>query len=145
MEQQAWANALVSGALTEEQVLQDFLGSIEFYAYAQSVVPSGGGDQRYVRALYQLVLGRPATDSETQAWVDSLSAIDRNTIAAEFIASPEFRGNFVTSLYSDILHRLPASDERTLWVISNVSLQEMRQQIEGSQEAFLFGITALYV
>jgi hypothetical protein len=144
-EQQAWANALLSGALTEEQVLQDFLGSIEFYAYAQSVVPSGVADQRYVRALYQLVLGRPATDSETQAWVDSLSAIDRNTIAAEFIASPEFRGNFVTSLYSDVLHRLPASQERTLWVISNVSLQEMRQQIEGSQEAFLFGITALYV
>ncbi len=61
-EEQGWGNALASE--TEEQVLAQFLASAEFYNLAQNLVSSGTPDERFIQAMYQLVLNRQASSTE---------------------------------------------------------------------------------
>ena len=43
---------------SESQVLSQILSSSEFYARAQQLISSGSADERYVQALYQVLLNR---------------------------------------------------------------------------------------
>src|SRR5262249_54979006 len=64
-EELGWVNLLQAGQ-TEEQVLSQILGNSghEFYDRAQTLGFGGTADQNYVRALYQALLNRTASNSE---------------------------------------------------------------------------------
>jgi hypothetical protein len=134
-EDQAWINGLRSGALSEEAVIQGFLASTEFINRAQSIIASGDSDHRWVTALYQMALGRSASDAEVQAWVNALPALGRSGVAAGFVESAEFRANYVGSIYVDVLRRIASDSEVNAWVNSGLSLEEIRDSILSSNEA----------
>src|SRR5262249_43702547 len=75
-EQQGWVDLLQSGE-TEERVLSLILTQQEFYNRAQSLVASGTPDERYVKALYQLLLGREAAAGEIANDVGGLASQGR--------------------------------------------------------------------
>src|SRR5205823_8901708 len=68
-EAQGLVDQLAAGA-GEEQVLGGLLASDEFFNRAQTLVPSGTPNERFVRALYQLLLERPAGPSELTGWLN---------------------------------------------------------------------------
>src|SRR5262249_39827962 len=64
-EEQGWVNALLSGQ-TEETMLGGFLGTPEFFNRAQTLIASGTQNERFVSALYLLLLDRTPSAGEIQ-------------------------------------------------------------------------------
>jgi hypothetical protein len=54
---------MLEAGQTPEQVLSSILGSAEFFAHTQTLVASGTADERYLTALYQLLMGRTSRPS----------------------------------------------------------------------------------
>jgi hypothetical protein len=117
-----WVNALASE--TEEQVLTQFLASAEFYSLAQKLVSSGTPDERFIQAMYQLVLNRLASSSEVSQWVNALPTLGRAGVAAAFVESAEFRTEMVSAFYNTVLQRDPDATGLSAWVSSG--LEEKR-------------------
>src|SRR5262249_4036705 len=61
-EELGWVAQLAAGQ-SEEQVLSRILGSTEFSDRAQTLVSGATPDQRYVQALYSVLLDRTGSDS----------------------------------------------------------------------------------
>jgi PKD repeat protein len=137
-EEQGWVNALLAGA-REEEVLAGLLGSPEFYARAQAPAGAGAADERFVQALYGLLLGRAAGASEAAGWAGALPALGRAGLAGALLASAEYRSGAVASYYRDLLHR--AADPAGLagWASSGLGLFSVRVGIEGSDEFYANG------
>src|SRR5262249_31329051 len=95
-----WEQALQSG-MTEEQVIAGIAGSPEFYNRAAGLTNTGTPDQRFVIALYHLVLGRQAdpTAVEVAGWVAALPGLGRAGVVPGLLASKEFRSLAVTAMY----------------------------------------------
>ena len=53
-----WSQRALLSGQTEEQVLSILLGSQEFFNRAQTLAGSGTADERFVKALYQLLFNR---------------------------------------------------------------------------------------
>jgi len=133
-EAQGWIAFLVAGG-NELTVLQDFYASPEFFGRAQTLVSTGTQNERFVSALYQVALGRVPADSEVAAWAQVLPTLGAAVIVQDFIASSEFRMNFVTTLYILVLHRFPDQGGLTGWVNSSFTPEQIRIDILGSGEA----------
>src|SRR5439155_2623580 len=73
-EELGWVNLLQSGQ-SEEQTLSQILGDGrgEFSQRAQTLIGSGSQDERFVQALYQVLLGRTASSGEANLWVKALA------------------------------------------------------------------------
>jgi hypothetical protein len=132
-EEQGWVNALVRGT-TEEAVLTAILASPEFYARAQTLVTSGTADQRFIQAMYQTLLNRPALPAEVSGWVAVLPTIGRVGVAMGFVESNEFRAGTIAAFYATFLQR--SADQAGLngWVTSGLDLGHVREAIEASPE-----------
>src|SRR5207302_855887 len=86
IEEQGFVNLLLAGQ-TDEQVLSLILGSAEFYDRAQALSSSGTADERYVQALYQLLLNRTGGAVEVAGWVGALPQNGRPAVALAFLQS----------------------------------------------------------
>jgi hypothetical protein len=103
-EAQLWASLLLNGQ-TEEQVLSQLLGTSEFYTHAQSLITTGTADQRYVQALYQVLLARSADTASLSMWVSNLSTMGRQGVVMAILQSQEFRTDQFEGYYNALLHR----------------------------------------
>jgi hypothetical protein len=124
---------------TEEQITAAILASPEFYAHAQTLSSTGSADQRYVQALYQVLLSRSATSTEVSGWVSQLPAIGRFGVALGFLESNELRTGAVTLFYTTFLQRSPDAAGLAAWVGSGQSLEHIREGFETSSEFFSNG------
>jgi streptogramin lyase len=138
---QGFVNALQAGE-SDEQVLALILSSNEFYNYANnSLVSTGTPDERFISALYLLLLNRTPSATELQSWVSQLPALGRQGIASTFLTSAEYRGDVIRGYYSMLLHRSaqPSAAEVDGWVSSGLSLEQIRIDFEMSLEFYQNG------
>jgi hypothetical protein len=124
-----WVSMLLNGQ-TEEQVLSAFLSTAEFYTRAGALVPAGTGDERFIRALYDLLLQRPASDAEVSGWLGALPGLGRGGVASALLASVEYRSRRVEALYQDLLGRPAAPAEAASWAGSPFDLLTIRLLFE---------------
>jgi hypothetical protein len=124
-EESGWVGMLLSGQ-TEEQVLSAFLSTAEFYTRAGNLVPAGTGDERFVRALYELLLQRPATDAEVGGWLGALPGLGLAGVAFALLTSVEYRSRRVEGYYRDLLRRPAGAAEVASWAGSPFDLLTIR-------------------
>jgi hypothetical protein len=142
-EQMGWVGLLGAGQ-REEQVLGYILGSTEFYNRAQTLVASGTAQERYVQALYLVLLDRTASDSDVAFWVNVLSQADRPAVALGFLQSQEFRTDQFEGYYNALLRR-PSNPDHTDpdglngWVFSNLDVGTVRLGVGSSPEFYANG------
>ena len=140
-EERNWVGMLQAGA-SEEQVLSQILGgsgSHEFYDRAQHMGFEGTADQNYVRALYQMLLGRTASDAEVTGWANTLPQLGRQGVALGFLKSQEFRTNQFEGYYNALLRRSDDPTGLTNWVMSPSDMGTVRIGFESSPEFFTNG------
>jgi streptogramin lyase len=140
-ELQGFLNAFQAGA-TEEQILAAILSSTEFFNFAGNrLINTGTPNERFVRAVYVLLLNRTPSNTEVQGWVAQLPALGQAGLANIFLSSAEYRGNIIRGYYSTLLHRstLPSAAEVNGWVVSGLDLARVRIGFEVSLEFYLKG------
>jgi uncharacterized protein YkwD len=139
-EEQGWVVQLLHGA-SEETVLAGILGSEEFLQRAEGLTSSGTAEQRYVQALYSLLLQRTGSAGEINGWIPAVASAGRATLALDFLRSPEYRTDVVQGYYGYLLHRAtsPSAAEVTLWVDSGWDLTKIRTDFMESAEFTLNG------
>lgn len=86
---QYWLGRADLGA-TATDVANEFLASDEFAALGEL------SDEEFVATLYQNALGREATISESEYWVNDLADGDRGAVAANIIGSQEAEEHVVS-------------------------------------------------
>ncbi len=105
-EREAWANAMLGGTLTPEQVQASTLASQEFFNDV------GDDNAMFVSRLFQDVLGRYPSSSELQYWLSVLtSGATRYQVAYSVVRSQEYDNDLVTSWFGQYLHRAPSAPE----------------------------------
>jgi hypothetical protein len=134
-----WAGMLQSGQ-SEEQVLGQILGDVrqEFYNRAQTLVASGTPDERFVTALYELLLNRVPVGTELANAVTALDALGRQAYAQSLLQSQEFRTDLFEGYYNALLHR-PADAALSAWVNSGLNAHAGRIAFESTSEFFSNG------
>jgi|GEM_PF-1504845 len=133
-EEKGFVNMLATQ--TQEQVLSILLSSAEFYAHAQTLISSGTPDQRYVQALYQLLLNRTGDPASVAADTAAVASQGRQAVAFVFLTSSEYRANQITTDFNTLLHRSPDSASLNSAVTAPIDLQVIRMDIEASPEFF---------
>jgi hypothetical protein len=139
-EEQVWAKQLLSGQ-TEEQTLSAILGTAEFFNHAQTVIATGTPQERLVQSLYKLLLNRNGSASDAAGWVHILPQLGQQSVAAQFLATSEYRSDLVDSYYTAFLRRPPEQAGLEFWVTSNLDSTKIRASIEASEESFFDGLT----
>jgi hypothetical protein len=139
--EEMWAVNMLRGdvntaPLSEEQVLAKLLSGPEFATRAQMLIGSGTSDECFVQALYQVLLGRTASDAEVAGWVSALPQLGRTGVAQGFLGSQEFRGNQFEGYYNALLHRPDDPAGLNGWVMSNLGMHTVRLGFEASPEFF---------
>jgi hypothetical protein len=127
------------GVGSEEQALSVLLGSSEFYAHAQTLVPVGTADERFVQALYNLLLNRPAGSAEVAGWLNSLPEVGRQGVALALLQSAEFRAIQIEGYFNALLHRPADPSEVNPFVTSGLDIRTIRFAVESSPEFFVNG------
>jgi hypothetical protein len=133
--------------MTEEQVLSQILGSIEFFDRAQTLGFSGSASAQFVQALYQALLNRTPGAAEVAGWVNGLTAgLSGQQAALGFLQSPEFRDRQFQGYYEVLLHQLPTIDPGSsdqaffnYLLQSNTDLHAARILFEGTTAFFVNG------
>jgi hypothetical protein len=144
-EEMGFVNELVQGQ-SQEQVLSNLLGDPghEFFNRAQALVSSGTPQERYVQALYMLLLHRTGSASEITGWVNNIPMVGLIGVALQIQQTGEYRTIVVSGYYNVLLHRPPDvyGDMGGLnaWVfMSNQDLYTIRTAFEGTSEFFANG------
>jgi hypothetical protein len=137
-EEQGWVSQLLAGA-REEQVLSQILASPEFYARAQTLISLGSADDRFVQALYLVLLNRTASSAEQLAWLSLLPSTGRQGAAQGFLTSGEFRTDQFEGYYNALLHRPDDQPGLNNWVFSNFDVASVRIGFESGSEFFANG------
>jgi hypothetical protein len=138
-EEMGWVNLLLQGN-TEEQVLSQFLASPEFYTHAQTLSASGTPDERYVKALFQVLLGRAGSSTEVANWVSQLPQLGRQGEALAFLTGSEHRTVTFEQYYNVLLNRAADTAGLQSFVSSSLDQTSVRITIEGSSEYFAKGV-----
>jgi hypothetical protein len=146
-EEQPFVNELSAGQ-TEEQVLGQVLGSQEFFNRAGVLVSSGTPNERYVQALYQLLLDRIASAPEVASQVANLKADsasaqgqrERQTLAQAFLRSVEFRADQFLGYYEALLDRPPSTDPSSADQLFLASLIPSGQDVHTARLALESGV-----
>jgi Domain of unknown function (DUF4214) len=131
--------ALLQQGQSEEQVLSDILASPEFYARAQTLIGSGTADERYVQALYLVLLNRTGEPAGVAGWLGSLPSLGRQGVALAFLQSTEFHTYDFEGYYNALLHRPDDPVGLSDWVFSNLDVASVRVDFEASPEFFTNG------
>jgi hypothetical protein len=138
---------LLENGQSEEEVLSMLLGSLEFFNRAQTLVGTGTPNERFVQALYELLLGRTGSPAEVSSQTATLTAgsgtaqgqAQRQAVAQGFLQGTEFRTDQFNGYYNALLHRPPGAAELNSWVFSNLDLSSVRLSIEADSEFFTNG------
>jgi predicted outer membrane repeat protein len=142
-EERGWVNLLLAGQ-SEEQVLGQVLGAVggEFYQRAQTLIPQGSADQRYVQALYQVLLGRSAGSAELAGWLTALPGMGRAGVARAILQGSEARSDVFVGYYEALLHRPSSSSDQpflSAMIGSGVDDYSVRLLFEAGPEFFANG------
>jgi hypothetical protein len=132
-----WVALLATGH-AEEQVLKQILATPEFYARAQTL-GSGTADQRYIQALYKLLLNRVGSDNDIAFWTNALPALGREGVVADFLASTEFKTNLIAAVYAALLHRPADPAGEAFWMSQKLDANTLRVGFEATPEFFQKG------
>ncbi|MCI0456098.1 MAG: DUF4394 domain-containing protein [Gemmataceae bacterium] len=126
---------------SEEQTLSSILASDEFFARAQTLISTGTPEQRYVAALYQLLLNRTAGDADFAFWVPVVTSQGRGAVALGIQQSAEYRSLQIASFYSTLLNRqTPApQDGIDFWLSTGLDLLSIKVGFASSAEFFANG------
>jgi hypothetical protein len=135
-EEQGWVQMLLNGQ-TEEQVLSAFLTAAEFSRRATGLIGTGTPDERFVQALYLLLLLRAATDDEVSAWLNGLPALGRRGVAVALLQSAEYRRLQLQSLYQELLHREGDAAVVDAWTATPFDLLTLRGLFVSRPELFV--------
>ena len=135
-EEQVWVKDLLAGE-TEEQTLSAILGSTEFLNHAQTVIATGTSQERLVQAFYKLLLTRSGSAAEVAGWVAALPQLGQQGVAAQFLATPEYRTDLVQGYYTALLDRTAEQAGLEFWESSNLDATKIRDGIESSNEFLL--------
>src|SRR5207237_261020 len=105
-----------------------------FRARALALGGTGSADERFIQALYQVLLNRTASAAEVSGWSAALPTLGAGGMAAGFVQSREFRALEVQALYSTLLQRPADEAGLTGWVDSGLDLSTIRADIGASAE-----------
>jgi hypothetical protein len=143
-----WVNDLNTGQDSRVQVVLGFSESQEdintLAGPVQQGLWVGNADAAEVARLYDTVLGRRPDLSGLANWTSSLeSGTSLQTVANGFVASPEFQNvygalnnaNFVTLLYTNVLHRPPDTAGLDNWVTALNGGESRAQVVVGFSES----------
>src|SRR5262249_58415792 len=102
---------------------------------------SGGTPQeRFVRALYVVLLNRTADAGEVAGHVAELSGGQtQDQVALGFLRVPEFRADVVMEFYGSLLHRTASAQEINGHAASGLGANMIRLVFESSPEFFAHG------
>jgi|GEM_PF-3365952 len=137
-EESGYIAALLAGA-SEANTLSNLLASPEFYARAQQLIPSGSADERYVQALYQVLLNRSGETAGVQVQVGALPSVGRQGVALALLASSEFRTDQIEGFYEALLHRPSDAQGLNGWLGSSLDLPSIYVGIASSSELMASG------
>ena len=107
--------------------------------HAQTLVASGTADERFVQALYMLLLNRSGAASEVSGWVNNLPAQGRPGVAMAILSSSEFRTYQFEGYYNALLHRPDDMTGLGGWVSSGLDIATVRIDFESGDEFFSNG------
>lgn len=153
-EQAGFVNQLVAQGKTEETVISQIVGSLEFYNRAQTLIPSGTSDQRFVQACYNVYLGRNGSAAEISGWVNRIPSAGIQGVALQMITDtvpptpnvpPQHRAGFEYRLYlfqqyyNVLLHRVADNSPLITAADSGADQCTVRVAIESSNEFFVVG------
>ena len=126
-----WTGQVLAGRLSVEDIPLALYQSVEFY---QSV--AAGSNAAYIRALYQGMLGRPASNAEVAFNLIQLLRVGRAGLAEAIWRSPEAARLRVTGHYLLHLNRAPDASGLQGWASHLASHGEfaVRTGIMGSAE-----------
>jgi streptogramin lyase len=140
-EEQGFVQLLLHGS-SESQVLNQILGSPEYFNHAPVAASVGGPptNQTFVEALYSQLLQRTASANEVSAWVGAIPTLSLPGVTQQFLGSLEYRTDVVDAYYTGLLHRdtAPAADVAA-WLNSGMSLGQIRLAFEACMEFFANG------
>ncbi len=128
-EELGWVGMLLGGQ-TEEQVLSAFLSTAEFGDRANALIPSGTSDERFLRALFTLLLRRTPSDAELGNWLAALPELGRGGVASFLLRSAEFRSLQIASFYEELLQRPATASELESWANCPFDLLTIRKFFE---------------
>ena len=97
----AWLNGMRAGILAPDDAYRAFLRSDEYYML------TGGTDARFVAALYENVLHRPAGQAEIEGWSRVVAAAGRAAVVDSIWNSVETARARVAVMYKAYLGREP--------------------------------------
>ncbi len=127
-----WQGVIADG-LTFNQVGTWFYSSEEYFNSA------GRDDRRFIEAMYDDILGRPADDAGVTYWLEQRSAgAGRDDIAFAFYESIESRRDRATDAAQLTLGRAPSASERDTWAGRIATDGDLRviAWLAASEEAF---------
>ncbi len=133
-EEQGWVGALLGGQ-TLEQMLPAFLSTVEF-DHRAGLAASGTPDERYVRALYTVLMLRPGTADEVTAWLAALPELGREGVAAALVRSNEFRAVQVQGFYQEVYGQTADPADAAQWAATPLSLLTIRDALAARPDLY---------
>ena len=100
----------LGAGMTVEQAKALILGSPEYYRRA------GGTDLLFLQSVYHDVLARPIDAPGSAAWTAALTHLDRATVSALILTSPEAQQDLVQADYQQYLHRPADPAGMSFWL-----------------------------
>jgi hypothetical protein len=139
-EEQGFVSLLEHGG-TGELVIDMIVSSPEFANHANTVVGGTNPNANFIQELFQVLLNRPPSTPELNAWLGVLPALGPARLAADLLAGSEYRADVITPLFTNLLDRTsPASTaEVAPWVNSGLDLLTIELDFASSPEYFANG------
>lgn len=94
---------------------------------------------RYIHAVYELFVKRPATGTEVEAWCSRVKRGERQPLTDQLSVSDEWAGVQIAGLYEKILRRPAEDGGRKFWlsqVENGMRIEEIAAQFYGSDEYY---------
>ncbi len=124
----------LAGGQTDEALAAQLLGSAEYYAKHDATNPD------FIAGLYCDLLYRLPDSASLSYWLAQLGGgATRPQVAAQVLASAEYRTQLVAGLYLRFLRRQPTAAEQMYWVSqlqNGATDQQVIAAIASSQEYF---------
>src|SRR5262249_51057253 len=131
-EASGWVQMLVQGH-AEEAVAGALLGAGEFYDRAVAAGGQGSRDERFLRGLFQAVLGRPPQEQELSAWLGALPGVGRSGVATFLLRSHEYRALVIDQTFQASWGRPGTAEEVRAWAQSPLDLGSIRLALESQR------------
>ncbi len=105
-----WVNQMTNG-MTDEQIEASFIGSPEY------IQDHGASNAAWISGMYQDLLGRSASQTEINNWLQQMANGESATqVALGFATSPERESERISNTYEVVLGRAASTTEITYWV-----------------------------